>query len=77
MRSVFIKSTGKLYAELYPGNEISRDNFEKVLGAMARAELLTFADAVFEKQGKQIPYRTVTLTPAGRAVDESVPVLSS
>jgi len=42
---------------------------------MARAELLTFADAVFEKQGKQIPYRTVSLTPAGRAVDESVPVL--
>jgi DNA topoisomerase-3 len=74
MRSVFIKSTGKLYAELYPENEISRDNFEEVLGAMARAELLTFADAVFEKQGKQIPYRTVTLTPAGRAVDESVPV---
>jgi hypothetical protein len=72
MRSVFTKSTGKLYAELYPGNEISRDNFEEVLGAMARAELLTFADAVFEKQGKQIPYRTVTLTPAGRAVDESV-----
>jgi DNA topoisomerase III len=75
MRSVLTKSTGKLYTELYPGNEISRDNFEEVLGAMARAELLTFADAVFEKQGKQIPYRTVRLTPAGRAVDESVPVL--
>src|SRR5665213_3699233 len=53
MQSVRTKSTGKLYAELYPGNEISRDNFEEVLGAMARAELLTFADAVFEKQGKQ------------------------
>jgi len=75
MRSILVKSTGKLYAELYPGKEISRDNFEEVLGAMARAELLTFADAVFEKQGKQIPYRTVRLTPAGRAVDESVPVL--
>ncbi len=56
MRSVFTKSTGKLYTELYPGNEISRDNFEEILGAMARAELLTFADAVCsEKQGKQIP----------------------
>ena len=75
MRSVRTRSTGKLYAELYPGNEISRDNFEEVLGAMARAELFTFADAVFEKQGKQIPYRTVSLTPAGRAVDESMPVL--
>src|ERR1700740_1775070 len=75
MRFVLTKSTGKLYAELYPGNEISRDSFEEVLGAMARAELLTFADAVFEKQGKQIPYRTVRLTSAGRNVDETMPVL--
>jgi DNA topoisomerase III len=75
MHSVPTKSTGKLYAQLYPGNEISRDNFEEVLGAMARAELLTFADAVFEKQGKQIPYRIVSLTPAGRVLDETMPVL--
>jgi DNA topoisomerase-3 len=69
------RSTGKLYAELYPRNEISRDNFEEVLGAMARAELLSFADAVFEKDGKQIPYRTVSLAPAGRATNEITPVL--
>jgi DNA topoisomerase-3 len=75
MQSVRTRSTGKLYAELFPGNEISRDNFEEVLGAMARAELLTFAEAVFEKQGKQIPYRTVSLTPAGRNVDETMPLL--
>jgi superfamily II DNA helicase RecQ len=75
MRSIRSRSTGKLYAELYPGNEISRDNFEEVLGAMARAELLSFADAVFEKEGKQIPYRTVSLTPAGRATHETTPVL--
>jgi superfamily II DNA helicase RecQ len=75
MQSVRTRSTGKLYAELFPGNEISRDNFEEVLGAMARVEFLTFADAVFEKQGKQIPYRTVSLTPAGRNVDETMPLL--
>ena len=75
MQSIRIRSTGKLYAELYPGNEISRDNFEEILGAMARAELLNFADAVFEKEGKQIPYRTVSLTPAGRATNETTPVL--
>jgi superfamily II DNA helicase RecQ len=74
MHSVHTKSTGKLYAELYPGNEISRDTFEEVLGAMARAELLTFADAVFEKQGKQILYRTVSLTAAGRTADQTTPV---
>jgi hypothetical protein len=54
---------------------MSRDDFEEVLGAMARAELIRFADAVFEKQGKQIPYRTVSLTPAGRATDQTTPVL--
>jgi DNA topoisomerase III len=42
---------------------------------MARAELLSFADAVFEKEGKQIPYHTVSLTPAGRAINETTPVL--
>jgi superfamily II DNA helicase RecQ len=74
MQSLRTRSTGKLYGELYPGKEISRDNFEEVLGAMARAELLSFADAVFEKDGKQIPYRTVSLTPSGRATNQTTPV---
>jgi DNA topoisomerase-3 len=75
MQSIRTRSTGKLYAELYPKKEISRDNFEEILGAMARAELLSFADAVFEMEGKQIPYRTVSLTPSGRATNETTPVL--
>jgi superfamily II DNA helicase RecQ len=75
LQSVHAKSTGKLYAELYPGNEISRDNFEEILGAMARAEILTCADAVFEKLGRQIPYRTISLTPAGRAFDPTKPLV--
>jgi DNA topoisomerase-3 len=75
MKLIRTRSTGKLYAELYPGKEISRDNFEEILGAMARVELLSFADAVFEKDGKQIPYRTVSLTPAGRATNETTPLL--
>ena len=68
------KSTGKLHTELFPGGEISRDAFEDVLGAMARAGLARLADAVFEKDGRQIPYRTVSLTPAGRAADENTPI---
>jgi DNA topoisomerase-3 len=74
MRSIRARSTGNLYADLYPGNEISRDNFEEILGGMARAGLLTFADAVFEKEGKPIPYRTVSLTQAGHAANETTPV---
>ena len=68
------KSTGRLHAELFPGGEISRDAFEEVLGAMARAGLAQLSDAVFEKDGKQIPYRTVSLTQAGRAADETTPI---
>ncbi len=64
-------STGKLHGELYPANEITRNGFEDVLGAMARAELLQCADEVFEKEGKRIPYRTVTLTTTGREVNET------
>ena len=65
LRSLPGRSTGKLHTDLFPENQMSRDDFEEVLGAMARAELLAFADAVFEKQGKRIPYRTVSLLPAG------------
>jgi superfamily II DNA helicase RecQ len=53
---------------------MSRDTFDDVLGAMARAGLTRVSDAVFEKDGKQSPYRTVRLTPAGRAADETTPI---
>jgi superfamily II DNA helicase RecQ len=74
LEAVQSMSTGKLYTQLYPQKDTSRDNFEQILGAMARAGLLTSVDAVFEKQGKQIPYRTVGLTPAGKAFDQRMPV---
>jgi RecQ family ATP-dependent DNA helicase len=64
------KSTGKLHVELYPNGEMSRDAFEEVLGAMARAGLVSLAEAVFEKSGKQIPYSKARLTRLGYAVDE-------
>ena len=64
------KSTGKLHAELYPDGVISRDAFEEVLGAMARCGLVRFTDAVFEKDGRQIPYRKVNLTRAGTELRE-------
>ena len=54
-----------------PTDEMSRDDFEEVLGAMARAELIAFTDAVFETQGKRIPYRNVSILPAGLSFNES------
>src|SRR5271163_755550 len=68
------KSTGKLHGELCPNGVMSRDAFEEVLGAMARAGLVRLSDAVFEKDGKQIPYRKASLTRAAHAVGEQTPL---
>ena len=68
------KSTGKLHSQLFPGEAMSRDSFEEVLGAMARAGLVRLSDAAFEKDGKQIPYRKVSLTRVGHSVDEQTPI---
>jgi len=74
LRSGEQRSTGKLHTELFPGGEMSRNAFEDVLGGMARAGVARLSDAVFEKDGKQIPYRTVRLTPAGRAANKTTPI---
>jgi superfamily II DNA helicase RecQ len=75
LRSGDQRSTGKLHAEICHGalSEMTRDNFEDVLGAMARHGLARLADAVFEKDGRQISYRTARLTPAGRAMEGEAP----
>ncbi len=56
------RSTGKLHAELGVPKGVSRDEFEELLGAMARVGLLKLTDAVFEKDGKQLPYRRASLS---------------
>jgi superfamily II DNA helicase RecQ len=56
---------GKLHAEVCPRNELGRDELEELAGAMARNGLISIADCVFEKDGKQIPYRTAQLTREG------------
>jgi DNA topoisomerase-3 len=62
-------TTGKLHSELYPDGGLSRDEFEEVLGSMARAGLARLTEAVFEKDGRSIPYRKVSLTPQAADVD--------
>ena len=74
LRAADGKSTGKLHSQLCPDAAMSRDAFEEVLGAMARAGLVRLSDAVFEKDGKQIPYRKVSLTQVGRSVDDQTPI---
>jgi superfamily II DNA helicase RecQ len=59
------RSTGKLHAQVCAEGELSRNSFEELLTAMARARLLVLADTTFEKDGKEIPYRTARVTPDG------------
>jgi DNA topoisomerase-3 len=53
---------------------MSRDAFEEVLGATARAGILQLSDETFQKDGKQIPYRKAILTRTGQTVDERTPL---
>jgi DNA topoisomerase-3 len=68
------KSTGKLHTELYPYGQLDRTTFEDVLGAMARAGLARLTDAVFEKDGKSIPYRKASLTREAASLTEDSPI---
>ncbi len=61
------RSTGKLHAEVCPRGEMTRDDFEEVLGALARSGLIRVVESVFEKDGKSIPFRKATLTSARRS----------
>ncbi len=70
LRSSGPRSTGKLYAELCPNGEMTRHEFEEVLGAMGRSGLVEHQQAIFEKDGKQIPYVVVKLTRDGQGVDD-------
>jgi superfamily II DNA helicase RecQ len=74
LRDANSKSSGKLHADICATGGMNRRNFEEVLGAMARAGLLHVSDAVFEKDGAQIPYRSVKLTRAGQRTREDTPV---
>ncbi len=74
LRSGGTRATGRLHSELFPGNELSRDTFEEVLGGMARAGLVRLSDASFEKDGKTIPYRKVSLTREGQSFEEGTPI---
>jgi RecQ family ATP-dependent DNA helicase len=68
------KSTGKLHQELCEYNGFSRDHFEELLGAMSGAGLLDLEETSFEKDGRCITYRKVSLTPEGENLRSGDPV---
>ena len=68
-------STGRLHTQLFGDGSLERREMEDLLGAMARGGLLDLIESSFEKDGKQIEYRKVRLTPAGRQADAATPLL--
>jgi DNA topoisomerase-3 len=62
-------STGRLHALAFPHGGLDRRSFEDLLNAMARAGLVNVIDASFEKDGRQIEFRKVRLTPAALEPD--------
>jgi DNA topoisomerase III len=68
------RSVGQLHAELCGTRGLNRDQFEELLGAMARAGFIRLTDAVFEKDGKQIPFRKAHTTRNADFVDEDTPL---
>jgi superfamily II DNA helicase RecQ len=67
-------STGRLYKELYPREDLSRNDFDDVLGALAAAGLVRIEEASFEKDGKPVNYRKAALTRDGEAFLEGAPL---
>jgi superfamily II DNA helicase RecQ len=73
LRGNAARATGRLYTEVSPGSTLTRDAFEEVLGAMARANFLRLANEVFEKDGRSIPFRKAALTRDGEELEEIAP----
>jgi len=67
-------STGKLHKEMFPREEVSRDDFENLLRALAGAGLLRMEELTFEKDDRSIPYRRVSLTAEGRDLPDNDPL---
>ncbi len=68
------RAMGRLHADLCGPGGPSRDDFEELVGAMARAGLVRLTDAVFEKDGKSIPYRKASLTRDAEYLDADGPL---
>ncbi len=67
-------STGKLHKEMFPREEMPRDEFEDLLRALATVGLLRLEDATFEKDDRSIAYRRVSLTHDGQGLPADDPL---
>ena len=79
LRGAAYKTVKGLRAELRWAEGMGRDEFEELLSAMTRTGILDVENTEFEKDGKVIPYRRITLTHSGMEVRSttSLPLLMS
>jgi superfamily II DNA helicase RecQ len=68
------RSVGKLHTDIATPLGISRDGLEDVVDALARAGLVRLSDEVFEKDGRQIPYRRAVRTRDAEYLDDDSPL---
>ncbi len=64
-------STGKLHKEMFPREQMPRDEFEDLLRAMAAAGLVRIEELTFTKDDRNISYRNVSLTDEALELEES------
>jgi superfamily II DNA helicase RecQ len=74
LRASAYKTPKGLRAELAWAESLERDDFEALIGSMLRADLIAVEDAEFEKDGKIIPFRKISLTDAGFDVRATTPL---
>jgi RecQ family ATP-dependent DNA helicase len=74
LRHARFQSLGRLHQSLSPSEPVSRDDLESLVGAMAAAGLVLVEDTSFEKAGRVIAYRKVTLTREGLNLNERTPL---
>ncbi len=65
-------STGQLYKQLFPREQMVRNEFELLLGVLAAAGLVSIDDAVFEKEGREINYRKISLSTDAEDLEEGL-----
>ncbi len=71
LRTGIARATGKLHRDVFPREELGRDAFEAVLGAMVSMGWLSMEDATFEKEGRTLTYRRVSLTRDGEMIGDA------
>jgi ATP-dependent DNA helicase RecQ len=74
LRPVDYLAAGTLQRSLERVSKMSRDDFDALLDAMARAGLIEIEEAEFEKNGEVLRFRKVRLTETGMDVRPATPL---